>query len=371
MAMGSAEMHENGPTDAARDTERAIMNAAVRLSFLGLFAWWAFAIVAPFLGVVLWAIILAVALYPTQARVARVLGGRPRVASLLVTLALLALIVGPAAMLAESVLVDVVGLQARLAREQFLAPAELDRLRALPLVGSHVDAAIAYATGNLRQLLSNYAATLVGLGQVALGHVASAAFGLVTFAAAIVISGFLYVYGPDLAAGGRRLVARIAGPRGDGFVDLAAQTVRSVARGVIGVAIVQAMLLGLGLAVAGVPGAGLLTLLGLLLAIVQLGVVVPAAIALVWSWLVQDAQTALLLTLYLIPVGLSDNVMRPFFLGKGLRTPVLVVLVGLMGGVLAYGMVGVFVGPIVLAVLYELVVEWVRAGEGRASGGIE
>jgi predicted PurR-regulated permease PerM len=166
----------------------------------------------------------------------------------------------------------------------------------------------------------------------------------------------------------------VVGPRGGDFVDLAGLTVRSVARGVIGIAVIQALLLGLGLVVAGVPGAGLIALIGLGLGIVQLGVFLPVLGVLIWSWSVQETQTALLLTVYLVAVTLIDNVLRPLVLGKGLPTPMLVILVGLIGGTLSYGLIGVFLGPIVLAVFYELVVGWVRLGEPAAPprpGGIE
>jgi predicted PurR-regulated permease PerM len=211
---------------------------------------------------------------------------------------------------------------------------------------------------------------LLHTGEAVLGAVAGLAGGVLGFAVAVVISGFLYGYGPALVAGGRRFAVRVVGPRGSEFVDLAGATVRGVARGVIGVALIQSLLFGVGVYVAGVPGAGLIALVTLVLGILQLGQGLPTLGVLIWAWTRQDTLPALLLTLYVVPVGFLDNVLKPVLMAKGLPTPMLVILIGLIGGTLAYGMIGLFLGPIVLAVFYELVVSWVRLGDPR-SGGIE
>ena len=131
----------------------------------------------------------------------------------------------------------------------------------------------------------------------------------------------------------------------------------------IGVAALQSFLIGIGLVIAGVPGASLITLAALLLGIIQIGptpVVIPVII---WAWFAMDTVAALLFTVYMIPVNLIDNVLRPLLMGRGLDTPIVVILIGLIGGTLSLGLTGLFLGPIVLAVIWELVVAWIKESE--------
>ena len=182
------------------------------------------------------------------------------------------------------------------------------------------------------------------------------------FVASVVIAGFLFLPGPRLAAGARAFASRLIAPRGAQFVDLAGATIRNVSRGVIGVALLQALLAGVILYAAGIPGAGLIAFGVLLLCIVQIGAAPILLPLLVWVWMTQTATFALILTLLLVPVGLVDNVLKPVLMARGLTTPMLVILTGVIGGTLTHGLVGLFLGPVVLSVFYELVVAWTRLG---------
>ncbi len=187
---------------------------------------------------------------------------------------------------------------------------------------------------------------------------------MLEFVAAIVIAGFLFIPGPSLVVSTRLIFRRLATEHGDEFLDLVGSTIRNLARGVIGVALLQALLAGLGLIVAGVPAAGLISLLVLILGIIQVGsalVVVPVVI---WSFFSMDPTAAILLAVYMVPVSLMDNFLRPLIMSRGLKTPMLVILIGLMGGILAYGLIGLFLGPIVLAVAWELLSLWQRPNDG-------
>jgi predicted PurR-regulated permease PerM len=133
-----------------------------------------------------------------------------------------------------------------------------------------------------------------------------------------------------------------------------------VARGVIGIAILQALLIGVGLIVAGVPHAGLLTLAALVLAIVQVGTVPVVAPLVIWYWLTREPSSAVLFTLYMGPAAVIDSVLKPLVMGQGLQTPMLVIIVGVLGGTVAYGLPGLFLGPIIMALVYELVGYWLQ-----------
>ena len=146
---------------------------------------------------------------------------------------------------------------------------------------------------------------------------------------------------------------------------------RAVARGLVGVAVVQALLIGLGLIVGHVPAAGALTVAALFLCTVQVGALPIVIPIIVWAWIARDTGQALFLTAWLLLAALSDNLLKPLFLAKGLETPMIVILVGVFGGTLAYGLTGLFLGPVVLAVFYDLVRFWLcarRRARGPASG---
>ena len=151
--------------------------------------------------------------------------------------------------------------------------------------------------------------------------------------------------------------------RGEELVDQAGATIRAVSRGVIGISVLQALLAGIGLMVAGVPQASLITFAVLILGIIQIGPTIVIVPVIIWSWLTMETTSALLFTIYMVPVNLLDNLLRPLVMGRGLKTPILVILIGVIGGTLAYGITGLFLGPIVLAVIWELIVEWIKEHE--------
>ena len=184
------------------------------------------------------------------------------------------------------------------------------------------------------------------------------------------ISGFLFHYGPRLVAAIRRIQARLVAQRSQDFVALAGLTIRTVAQGVIGVAVLQSLLAGIGLKLAGVPHAGVLAFAVLVLAILQIGSAVVLIPVIIWIWATKDFAVALPLTIYLLVVGLADNVLKPILMGRGLNTPMLVIFIGVLGGMLAHGILGLFVGPIILAVTWELIMAWIREERAEAASPV-
>jgi predicted PurR-regulated permease PerM len=169
--------------------------------------------------------------------------------------------------------------------------------------------------------------------------------------------GFLFSPAPSLAAAVRRLSLRVLPARGQEFVQLAGTTIRNVAQGVIGIALLQATLSGLAFVIAGVPGSGLLALAVLIFGILQFPGIVMLPVT-IWSWTAMPLTAALAFTAYMIPVGLINNLLSPIVMAHGLKTPMLVIFTGVMGGAVAHGIIGLFLGPIVLAVTWELIVAW-------------
>jgi len=193
-----------------------------------------------------------------------------------------------------------------------------------------------------------------------LGFAGSAGLGTLKFVASVVVSGFLFHYGPGLVAAIKRIQARLVAQRSQDFVALAGLTIRTIAQGVIGVAVLQSLLAGIGLKLAGVPHAGVLAFLVLVLAILQIGSAIVLVPVIIWIWATKDFALALPLTIYLLVVGFADNILKPILMGRGLNTPMLVIFIGVLGGMLAHGILGLFVGPIILAVSWELMMAWIR-----------
>ena len=189
----------------------------------------------------------------------------------------------------------------------------------LPMIGDELTDAWQLASSNLEGFLGQYGRPIVSVGEWTLHAVAGLAGSVVLVLAAVIISGFLYGPAPRLTAGVRRFAERVVGPRGSAFVDLAGVTIRNVARGVIGVALIQALLIGFGLIVAEVPAAGLLTLAVLVLGILQVGAAPVVIPLLIWVWATRDTTPALLLTLYLIPAMLADNALEAAADAQGAR----------------------------------------------------
>ena len=217
--------------------------------------------------------------------------------------------------------------------------------------------------------------SLVG-GDVTATDVANPTIGIpgtgtatVKFFLSIIVAGFLLSSAPAIVEAVKTFSRRLAAKRGEAFAKLAAATIRTVARGVIGISALQALLAGIALVVAGVPGASLLTSAVLVLGIIQIGPAIVLIPVVIWAWFALDTTEALLFTAYMVPVNLLDNVLKPIVMGRGLRTPMLVILLGVVGGTLAQGITGLFLGPIVLAVIWELLVAWTKQQPTGNGGG--
>ena len=351
----------------ATRVESRVTDMIVRLTFLGLFVFWALDLVGPFLPVAIWAVILAVALQPVHAWLAARLGGARRLAAVILTVVFLAIIIGPVALLATSMTDALQALTQGIDRGTLRVPPPPAGIEGWPLIGEKADAVWSLAERNLDAAVKEYAPTLLTIVTALLHRLATMSLDVLLLCVSVIIAGFLYVSGRQLAEGGRAFAERVVASRGAAFVDLAGLTIRNVSRGVIGVAVIQSLLAGIVLAVAGIPAAGLLAFVMLILCIVQIGPAPVLLPLLVWAWVQLTPGVALVLTVVLLPIMVIDNVLKPLLMGRGLRTPTLVILIGVLGGTITHGLLGLFLGPVVLSVLYELLVAWVRRAPPPAS----
>ncbi|RXG91978.1 AI-2E family transporter [Bradyrhizobium zhanjiangense] len=342
-----------------------VVQLVIRLALLGLLILWTFLIIRPFVPILTWSAVLAVAFYPVFAWLAQRLGDRPRIASAVLTLVTLGIVIGPAAWLGLSAVEGLRDLAGQIGSGDLVLQAAPEQIRDWPLIGPQLYAFWDEAYTNIRAALREVAPYLKPLAGTMLSFAGDTGIGMLQFLLSVVVAGFLLPYGAQLVAALRGFLLRIVPDQSEHFLELAGATIRAVSQGVIGVAIVQALLAGICFKLAGLPSAGLLAIIVLLLSIVQIGAAIVLLPVVVWIWMDKDVTVALLLTVYLVAVGLLDNVLKPLLMGRGLTTPTLVILIGVIGGTLAHGIIGLFIGPIILSVAWELAAAWI--GIGRAT----
>jgi predicted PurR-regulated permease PerM len=318
-------------------------------------------VLRPFLGPTIWATMVVVATWPLMLRVQRLLGNRRSLAVVVMTVLLLLLFVVPLVVAIATIVQNADQLVdwAKLAASYRLSPTPPDWLLALPLIGSKLGAAWEQLVGNgIDGLLPRVAPYAGNLTRWFVAEVGSVGFLLLQFLMTVVIAAILYASGEDAADQVRRFAHRLAGERGASTVKLAGDAIRGVALGVGVTAVVQSVLGGIALAIVDVPFAGLLSALMFMLCIAQIGpapVLVPAVI---WVFYGGQIGWGIFLAVCTLVITLLDNVLRPALIRMGADLPLLLIFAGVIGGLLAFGLVGIFVGPVVLAVAYMLLEAW-------------
>jgi predicted PurR-regulated permease PerM len=337
-----------------------IVQLVIRLGLLALLIFWTLVLIRPFVPILAWSVVLAVALNPVFERLAKILGGRPKLAATILTVISLAIVIGPATWIGLGAVEGTKDIAEQLTAGEVVVPSPPQAIKSWPLVGPQLYEFWDQASTNLRSVLRQIAPYLKPFAATLLGLAGDAGVGTIKFLVSVAVAGVLFPYGPQLVAAGRGFLSRIVPEQSEHFLDLAGATIRAVSQGVIGVAIIQALLAGIGFKLAGIPSAGLLAFVVLLLSIVQIGGTIVILPVIIWIWTDKDFATALLLTVFLVIVAVLDNILKPLVMGRGLTTPALVILIGVIGGTLAHGIIGLFIGPIILSVAWELTVAWIR-----------
>jgi predicted PurR-regulated permease PerM len=339
-----------------------LTRTTLAILFIGGLLATSFWILQPFLPALIWATTIVVASWSLMRRVQRRLWNRRSLAVAVMTVALLLVFIVPLA-LAVNTIADnadrIVGWVTSLAGMKLPPPPPA--VRELPLVGQRIAAAweqaVAAGAQDLAARLAPYAGRVVAWF---VGQVSNLGMMTVQFLLTVVIAAVLFARGEAAAAHVMRFARRLAGTQGEAVVRMAAQAIRGVALGVVVTALIQAFLGGLGLAAAGIPFAAILTAVMFVLCLAQLGpllVLLPASIWLIWQGH-SILGTALLL--WMIAVGGLDNFLRPLLIRRGADLPLLLIIAGVIGGLIAFGFVGIFIGPVVLAVGHTLLDAWAR-----------
>jgi predicted PurR-regulated permease PerM len=364
--LGLGPMNTPRPPDHEVDTRASsqLLDVLIRAALIGVLAVLCYVVFAPFLTLMAWALILAVSLYPLQRSIARWIGGREGLAATIVVLCGVVLIIAPAALLMNSLGSSIHGFIGAVQQNTLVIPAPRESIKEWPLLGPRIHDVWSKAHTDLPGLVESLQPKIGELARKALSIVANIGVGMLQFLASFVIAGILMAYGE---AGGRGSVAifeRIIGrDKGRSFARLSTATIRAVAQGVIGIAFVQALLVGLALLVAGVPWAGVLAAITLVLSVAQVPavIVILPAIGYIWSSSTYSTGAAIAYTIILLLSGLADNLLKPLMLGRGVDAPMPVVLLGALGGMATAGILGMFLGATLLALGYQIFMGWVAA----------
>jgi predicted PurR-regulated permease PerM len=333
--MNSSNQSSNDKLFIARALE-----ATIQIGLVVLLLHWCFKIGQPFLQIILWGIIIAVAIHPAYDRLKSALGGRGRLTATLITLLALIVLLVPTYMLSQSLIDTAKEYSAHLDAGTLTVPPPSESVRSWPVIGM---------TPQLKKF-----------GIPLLSAAAGAGVGILKFVVSIIIAGVLLANAAGGGQAARAIAERLAGERGTRVVALAGATVRSVALGILGVALIQTVLAGIGFLIVGVPGAGLWALLVLILAVVQLPTILILGPIIVYVFSTSSTVIAVVFAIWSILVGISDAFLKPLLMGRGVDVPMLVIFIGAIGGFILSGIIGLFVGAIIFALGYKLFLAWLN-----------
>ena len=353
-------MNQPEPNSVAPNMEQRVTELMIQLGVLLVLVLFCFTIIKPFVLIVAWGMIVAIALHPAFLKLNTLLGERRKTAATLITVLLIGVLVVPAMMLTESLLDGAQSLAAVGTSGELQVPPPSQSVAQWPLIGPQVFAYWERAATNLPELLEDFTPQIASAGTWILQKITGTGLGLLQFIISFIIAGILLSSSTKGSRAAHTLASRLAGDRGPEFASLTSSTINNVALGIVGVSIIQTALLSVGFIVIDLPGAGLAAFFVLILCIVQVGPGLVAIPVVIYAFSAMDTLPASLFTIWTIAMTLIDSVLKPIVFGRGATVPTLVVFLGAIGGMLAYGLIGLFVGAVVLSLGYKLYEAWLE-----------
>ena len=318
-----------------------------------------FRILKPFLGMLLWGLIIAIILFPVFQRLRSLLGKRNKLSSILLTVVALSILVLPSIWLVNQLVEGVRFLAGNIQAGDLSIPPPSESVADWPVIGNWLYVNWMELSENMSESLKGFLPQILSWGEKTLGTLANTGLGILQFAASIIIAGIFLVFFEKGSESGKQIFKKVVGERGEEFLDISLQTIRNVATGVLGVAVIQTTLMGLGLILANVPLAAVWIVVILVMTIAQIPVLLFNIPLIIYLFAFGDPLPAVLWTLYFLVMGMIDNILKPFIMGKGSKVPMLVIFLGALGGFMAFGFIGLFLGSIVLSLAYKLYLTWI------------
>jgi len=355
--MNEKKSSSNGHGDPILATA---VDLIVKIGVLLVLIFFCINILSPFINVLLWAMIIAIIVFPLYEKLGGYFGRRKKIASVMITILALAILLVPSYWLLASLVDGLAQLGTDLKEGIFEIPPQSEQVMEWPIIGNWLYTNWMAASENLGKAIQEYLPQITTISEKLLGALAGTGLGILQFALSTIIAGVLLTHSDDAAESGKKFFTRLAGGRGEEFAEVSERTVRGVATGVIGVAIIQATLIGIALLIVNIPLAGVWIVITLIFAIAQIPVMLVTIPAIIWLFAFKEPLPAVLWSIYLILAGALDNVLKPILMGRGASVPMLVIFLGAIGGFIVYGFLGLFLGAILLSLGYKLYLTWLN-----------
>jgi predicted PurR-regulated permease PerM len=339
-------------------SEKKSINLTIKLLLIVILLAWCVMIILPFVVPILWSIILAITLFPLYRRLEKLLKGRKALSSIIITGILLLVLIVPSVWLISSIVDSSKQFITSLRDQTLVIPPPNPRVAEWPLIGKPIYGAWQMLTANIVTAIQTYREQILLVGDKFLGTIKSVASNFFIMILSIIISGILLVHTEKSEKSSINFANRLLGKSGEEFKDMIVLTIRNVAKGILGVALIQSVLLGACFITANIPFAGLWALLALLFAIVQLPVGIVAIPVVIYLYSAKEPLPATLWSVLIILFSISDNFLKPWLMGKGAPVPTLVIFLGAIGGMIMSGFIGLFTGAIILSIGYKLAMIW-------------
>lgn len=358
-------------TSTGLESRPPALHIALQIALVALLLYACSRIMMPFIGILLWSVILAVMLYPLHQRL-RARTGNSWSATIIGVVGIAIMLV-PMYMVVTSLGSTIYFVLAGLQDHSLTIPQPPAWLGSIPVIGQKIADGWSLLATNMPGALAKYGPTLSKAAGWLAGLAGGLATGGLSFVLSIGISAIIVAYAEPATDFAKRLTGVIANDaaRGVRIVALTAATIRGVALGVVGVGVIQTLLVGIGFFAIGIPAAGALTLVTFLFSVVQVPVVLITLPAIAYVFSTEPTTPAVIFAVWSLVAGLSDNILKPMMLGRGLEVPMPVILLGVLGGMIADGLLGLFIGPVLLSVGYVLLIEWVNARSAPKDTAVE
>lgn len=337
---------------------RRVIDITIKLGAMAMIILWCFSIIKPFILITIWAAILAVALHPLHKKLTAVLKGNKKLASTIIALVGISIIAVPSINLSSSAIDSAQHVYTGIEEGTLKVPIANESIKEWPLVGEKLFTLWQDASQDIQKVAAQYPEQLKSLSSTLLSSVAGIGGGILQFIVSLIIAVVFMTKSTSLHQGVSTLMRRLMNDNGDRTINTTIATIRSVATGVLGVAVIQSLISGVGLMIADIPGAGIWAIAVLILAIAQLPPILILGPIAAYYFSVADTTPAIIFLVFSLIVSASDAFLKPLFLGRGMSIPMLVILLGAIGGMLLSGIIGLFVGAVVLALGYELMIDW-------------
>ena len=331
------------------------INTGLRLGFIALLFVMSYFILKPFVGPLIWGIIIAVALFPLHKRFTRFLGNREKLsATLIVVISIFILVIVPSVLFTASTYETIETIKAKIHAGDLHIPPPDAEVESWPIIGQPIYHFWKLATTSMSSVFKMFEPQLKEIAPKILLGIGSMATAIFLFIISIIIAGALLVNTKSAQKTAISVFITLAGDGGEHFAELAAKTIRTVVQGVLGTAFIQAIFVSIGLFAVGFPGAEIVSVIVLFIAITQLPVLLVTIPAILYVFSYAGTTAAIIFTIWSVFWSVSDNLIKPLLMGKGVDIPILVIMIGVIGGMIMGGILGLFIGAVLLAFSYKV-----------------